>query len=64
MPAKLAEAVDSILAEGGLGRNDIAGFCCHPGGAKVVDAIKAELKMPNLQVKLNPVTSATRIPQW
>ncbi len=29
---------------------------------KVVDAIKAELKMPNLQVKLNPVTSATRIP--
>jgi glutamate/aspartate transport system substrate-binding protein len=29
---------------------------------KVVDAIKNELKMPNLQVKLNPVTSATRIP--
>jgi glutamate/aspartate transport system substrate-binding protein len=29
---------------------------------KVVDSIKAELKMPNLQVKLNPVTSATRIP--
>ena len=29
---------------------------------KVVDAIKAELKMPNLQIKLNPVTSATRIP--
>ena len=29
---------------------------------KVVDAIKADLKMPNLQVKLNPVTSATRIP--
>nr|MBP8139247.1 amino acid ABC transporter substrate-binding protein [Burkholderiales bacterium] len=29
---------------------------------RVVDAIKAELKMPNLQVKLNPVTSATRIP--
>jgi len=24
--------------------------------------VKAELKMPNLQVKLNPVTSATRIP--
>jgi len=29
---------------------------------KVVDAIKTELKLPNLQVKLNPVTSATRIP--
>jgi glutamate/aspartate transport system substrate-binding protein len=29
---------------------------------KIVDAIKAELKMPKLEVKLNPVTSATRIP--
>lgn len=29
---------------------------------KIVDAVKAQLKMPNLQVKLNPVTSSTRIP--
>jgi glutamate/aspartate transport system substrate-binding protein len=29
---------------------------------KIAEAVKAELKMPNLQVKLNPVTSATRIP--
>jgi glutamate/aspartate transport system substrate-binding protein len=29
---------------------------------KIVDGIKAELKMPNIQVKLNPVTSSTRIP--
>ena len=29
---------------------------------KIVEAVKAELKMPTLQVKLNPVTSATRIP--
>jgi glutamate/aspartate transport system substrate-binding protein len=29
---------------------------------KVVEALKAELQMPNLQVKMNPVTSATRIP--
>ena len=28
---------------------------------KIVEAVKTELKMPNLQVKLNPVTSATRI---
>ncbi len=32
-------------------------ICMH-----VVDAIKAELKMPNLKVAFNPVTSATRIP--
>jgi glutamate/aspartate transport system substrate-binding protein len=29
---------------------------------QVVEAIKAEIRMPNLQVKMNPVTSATRIP--
>jgi len=29
---------------------------------KVVDAIKAQLKMPKIDIKLNPVTSATRIP--
>jgi glutamate/aspartate transport system substrate-binding protein len=27
---------------------------------KIVDAVKAELKMPNLKVVLNPVTSASR----
>ena len=29
---------------------------------RIVDAVKAELKMSKLEVKLNPVTSATRIP--
>ena len=29
---------------------------------KVVDAVKAELKMPNLKIALQPVTSANRIP--
>lgn len=29
---------------------------------KVVDSVKKQLKMPNLQVKTNPVTSQTRIP--
>lgn len=29
---------------------------------KIVDAVKADLKMPNIKVNLNPVTSATRIP--
>jgi glutamate/aspartate transport system substrate-binding protein len=30
---------------------------------KVVDAVKTELKMPNLKVNLQPVTSGNRIPQ-
>ncbi|HXF67046.1 MAG TPA: amino acid ABC transporter substrate-binding protein [Burkholderiales bacterium] len=29
---------------------------------RIVDAIKAQLKMPKIEVRLNPVTSATRIP--
>jgi glutamate/aspartate transport system substrate-binding protein len=29
---------------------------------RVVDAVKQELKLPNLKVRYNPVTSATRIP--
>jgi glutamate/aspartate transport system substrate-binding protein len=30
--------------------------------AKIVDAVKVELKLPNLKVVYQPVTSATRIP--
>jgi glutamate/aspartate transport system substrate-binding protein len=30
---------------------------------KIVDAVKADLKMPNLKVNLQPVTSGNRIPQ-
>lgn len=30
---------------------------------KIVDAVKAELRMPNLKVNLQPVTSGNRIPQ-
>src|SRR5256886_11955774 len=30
--------------------------------ARIVDGVKKDLKLANLQVKLNPVTSATRIP--
>ena len=30
---------------------------------KIVDAVKAELKMPNLKVNMQPVTSGNRIPQ-
>ena len=30
---------------------------------KVIEAVKADLKMPNLKVNLQPVTSGNRIPQ-
>nr|WP_294847840.1 type III polyketide synthase [uncultured Sphingomonas sp.] len=43
---ELAEAVDAILAANGKSRGDITRFCCHPGGAKVVDAIETALELP------------------
>jgi glutamate/aspartate transport system substrate-binding protein len=42
-------------------RQQVVGYAmdlCH----RVVDAVKGELKLAKLDVKLNPVTSATRIP--
>ncbi len=34
-------AVDDFLARQGLGRDDLDGTLCHPGGAKVLDALEA-----------------------
>jgi alkylresorcinol/alkylpyrone synthase len=42
---ELAAAVDGILGQLGLDRPDISRFCCHPGGAKVVDAIEGALAL-------------------
>jgi glutamate/aspartate transport system substrate-binding protein len=42
-------------------RQQVVGYAmdlCH----RIVEAVKNELKLPKLDVKLNPVTSATRIP--
>ena len=41
--AELAEAVDAMLTEFGLSRGDIDRLCCHPGGAKVVQAIEGAM---------------------
>jgi glutamate/aspartate transport system substrate-binding protein len=52
---------DSVPFEYGLGGNKTAGYS-YDIATKVVDAVKAELKMPNLQVKEILVTSQNRIP--
>src|SRR6185437_5267507 len=36
----LRPVVDAFLAKHGAGLQDIAGFVCHPGGAKVIDALE------------------------
>ncbi|MBA3668203.1 MAG: type III polyketide synthase [Sphingomonas sp.] len=50
--AELAVAVDAMLATLGLARADIDRFCCHPGGAKVVDAIETALALPRNSLDL------------
>lgn len=43
---ELGQAVDEMGKALGIGRADIDRFCCHPGGAKVVDAIESALDLP------------------
>jgi len=42
----MRQIVDKFLASQKLEIKDIAEFLCHPGGAKVVDAIEAALDLP------------------
>lgn len=44
--AELKGAVDQILGEIGAGRDSLDRFCCHPGGAKVIEAIETALALP------------------
>jgi alkylresorcinol/alkylpyrone synthase len=41
----LAPAVDEICGRLGMARDDIARYCCHPGGVKVIDAIESALEL-------------------
>jgi alkylresorcinol/alkylpyrone synthase len=50
--AKLADAVDEMLAQLGADRGSIRRFCCHPGGVKVIDAIETALKLPKGELDL------------
>jgi len=40
-------ALDGWLGRHGLGRADVAGYLCHPGGAKVVTALEEALELPS-----------------
>jgi alkylresorcinol/alkylpyrone synthase len=43
--ANIAPAISAILAPAGLGLGDIDRFACHPGGAKVIDALERALAL-------------------
>lgn len=44
---RLAGSVTSFLAESGLTVGDISAWICHPGGPKVLDAVRDSLKLPD-----------------
>jgi alkylresorcinol/alkylpyrone synthase len=41
----IAPAISAILAPAGLGLGDVDRFACHPGGAKVIDALERALAL-------------------
>jgi alkylresorcinol/alkylpyrone synthase len=43
---RLNGSVTSFLAEHGLTIDDISAWICHPGGPKVIDAVRKSLKLP------------------
>jgi alkylresorcinol/alkylpyrone synthase len=47
----MRQVVDEFLTSQSLGKQDIAEFLCHPGGAKVLDAIEAALDLPGGYLK-------------
>jgi alkylresorcinol/alkylpyrone synthase len=44
---ELRQAADRFLEQQGLGRLDLAGYVCHPGGAKVLDALEDAFELPH-----------------
>ncbi len=43
--AELSPAVDEMCGKLGIAREDVARFCCHPGGVKVIEAIESALEL-------------------
>lgn len=46
----LAKSVTSFLAAAGLTVDDIGTWICHPGGPKVLDAVRDSLKLPEAAI--------------
>lgn len=43
--AEFAAAVDAFLMRHALDRRELAGYVCHPGGAKVIEAVEQSLNL-------------------
>ena len=45
------QVVDGILGEHGLRREEISHWILHPGGRKIIDAVRSELGLADIQVR-------------
>jgi alkylresorcinol/alkylpyrone synthase len=43
---EMRPAADGFLARFGLATRDLAGYVCHPGGVKVLDALEQAFDLP------------------
>jgi alkylresorcinol/alkylpyrone synthase len=50
--AELGHAAADMCTQLKIAREDITRFCCHPGGAKVIDAIETALELPQGELNL------------
>jgi alkylresorcinol/alkylpyrone synthase len=48
----LGSDVDGFLGDGGLSREDVEWWVCHPGGPKVLEAIEDALALPRSAVEM------------
>lgn len=55
----LGEDVDTFLADHDLGRDDIDWWVCHPGGPKVIDAVRDTLDLAEEDLALTRESLAT-----
>lgn len=51
--AEAAVLIDSFLAEQGLDRSELRDFLFHPGGAKILDACREALELPEAALALS-----------
>src|SRR5690606_32723638 len=50
--AQFRDVVDAFLRRRGLALSDVDEFVCHPGGAKVLDALEEALDLSNQQLDI------------
>jgi predicted naringenin-chalcone synthase len=46
-----SELVNRALAHGGLGKNEVSGWCIHPGGKRIIEAVQKSLALDEKELQ-------------